>query len=342
MFFYRRTRAVLVIILSLLITGCAGIYSPRIDAGKLAQPGAKDVSEVVGESIVVRQELNSRIQDLSDFEFWSGLAILGVGVAGATVGIFDLNTDALIGLSVGGTALFAGRNYIPIQSRKQAYQEGILAIDCAVASANQIAGPQVGNIISAVNVSNIGVKSEEVATLTSSASSVSSVGNNAAARLAGIEASEIPAANSDVEQELANAVREVIRSNAKAPESLRVAILGIVDAVNSRITQESFDVQALLQVQNSFLKDFIGGIKSSVDDAQSAVKAQKQEVANAKSAVNKAKALAPDDATVAKLDGLSDAILSAGSASSTRYDGILDQLKSLSDVPSKCLLRVRT
>ncbi|WP_162915125.1 hypothetical protein [Desertibaculum subflavum] len=136
----RRTCAA-TLIGALTLSGCGhAIIEPYI-----AQPGPKatqidyerarsDYAEARKVAREASDKFQGKLQDLEYYDVATGTLLVGSGLAGLAFGIFGAGRDAVTGAAlVGGTAV-AGRAFLPVQTRKEIYQNGVSAITCAIAN----------------------------------------------------------------------------------------------------------------------------------------------------------------------------------------------------------------
>jgi hypothetical protein len=80
----------------------------------------------------VKREIAEKQVDLKRFDFWSGTALLGAGIAGTAVGVFDSSSKAtaLTAVAIGAGGIVGMRTYVPVAARQEIYSKTVEAITC--------------------------------------------------------------------------------------------------------------------------------------------------------------------------------------------------------------------
>ncbi len=125
-------RKVIIALNSLIFTSCSVIH-PQLPPGPfVADTEEPHFSAAVQRANAVNQQLYSRMVEMEQFDFWSGLGLFGAGIAGLSVGVFHGPKHDLLLAGMLGTGLFGLRTFLPFAARKTIYEHGQGAIGCAI------------------------------------------------------------------------------------------------------------------------------------------------------------------------------------------------------------------
>lgn len=128
------------LLLAAALTACSGITDPYVTFGvdKNSKPLTVPQNPSFPEAKTIARHavdnFQKRATSLEEFDVATGALMVGAGLAGVAIGLFDAGTDALYAAGLAGGAAGAGRAFLPLNVRKQAYLSGSSAINCAIVS----------------------------------------------------------------------------------------------------------------------------------------------------------------------------------------------------------------
>ncbi len=121
----------------LSLSGCA-VTRPFL---KEVGPAPSGYTCALEQANALRDEVTKKRQGLHDFEFWSGAALIGTGIATAGLGAYGANQEALIGTALAAGTIAAGRTYVPVRTRKGIYNTSLEAIEKSKAETSEMKQP---------------------------------------------------------------------------------------------------------------------------------------------------------------------------------------------------------
>ncbi|MEP3112441.1 hypothetical protein [Nisaea sp.] len=125
---------------SLTLGACTALTNPSIPHvgivkdGKVSiptNPTFPEAKEIAQSTI---KELSNRAEDLDQFDLATGSLLVGAGIAGLALGIYDAHSDAVYGAALGAGTAYAGRSFLPFRDRKAVYRKGSNAIACVMST----------------------------------------------------------------------------------------------------------------------------------------------------------------------------------------------------------------
>ncbi|MEO9959514.1 MAG: hypothetical protein ABJF07_04400, partial [Nisaea sp.] len=125
---------------SLTLGACSGLTNPSIPHVGIGTDGSgpfptnptfSDAKKMAQFTI---KELNKRADDLDQFDLATGSLLVGAGIAGLALGIYDAHSDAVYGAALGAGTAYAGRSFLPFRDRKAVYRKGSTAIACVMST----------------------------------------------------------------------------------------------------------------------------------------------------------------------------------------------------------------
>jgi hypothetical protein len=114
--------------------GACALIEPRVEFERSVPQAGEDEEFAAARkrAFDLRGQLASKIADHERFEFWTGVGLFSLGIAGLAVGIYDGSKDLLLGIGLGGATVAGARLFIPSQERRTIYSDGELAVTCAL------------------------------------------------------------------------------------------------------------------------------------------------------------------------------------------------------------------
>ncbi|RVU35761.1 hypothetical protein EOI86_10850 [Hwanghaeella grinnelliae] len=121
--------------MALSLGGCSALMNKQID-DSLGDLGNTKITfqEALAYADTKKKELSERVDELEQFDFFTGTAMVVAGIAGLAFGLYDSHVDAIYGAGLVGGSAAAGRAFVPVSARKEAYLSGKAAITCAAVS----------------------------------------------------------------------------------------------------------------------------------------------------------------------------------------------------------------
>jgi len=263
-------------------------------------------------------DMQQRVSDLDDFDFWSGAGLLTAGIAGTAIGVYGGSQNSAIAVALAGGTILGARAYVPTTVRRAIYTQGIAAIECSIV-ATQLGSPiplpsnspngnpanistdtqsAVGQPASSGSAGLAGVSASLAGSLTQNSSVSGSLASaqvqliqpagplSAVGALASVKAAELAAAVQQTNDTVNTAIAAAQAAETNGPQRLMGAVVAVAIAVNSQLAENSLNpTQALTAAEQGVVS-----LKKNAADAAS----------QALAAVNKQQQTAQDTASVAK------------------------------------------
>jgi hypothetical protein len=254
----------------MLYLGACALIEPRVEF-EPSVPRVEEDEEFAAarkRAFELRGQLSSKIADHERFEFWTGVGLFGLGIAGLAVGIYDGSKDLLLGIGLGGATVAGARLFIPSQERRTIYSDGELAVTCALtalsiesdapteADLTRARGAGADTTLAGVNISGLRrqVEQQERQLIPSR-------------RLADRAAVPLQATRlrTDQLQEDLVALEQAVASLERLKAArLDAALLAISDAVNAQIGQQAVNPTAARSAAFSEYATLIDNIASTL------------------------------------------------------------------------------
>lgn len=178
----RCLRSGLALTVMLALSACGAITQPYVsvrtsDTAKV-QPPLPHNPTFAKARVIARataKGFDDKLQGLEEYDLATGMVFVGAGLAGLAIGLYDAGLDAVYGAGLGGATAVAGRSFLPIQKRKEVYQSGSRAINCAISSISlgvpdnpgQPADPNARSAAAPKTRGQLGASADELRTLAS-------------------------------------------------------------------------------------------------------------------------------------------------------------------------------
>ena len=250
--------------------GARALIEPRVEF----EPPAPQVGED-GEFAAARKrafdlrgQLASKIADHERFEFWTGVGLFGLGIAGLAVGIYDGSKDLLLGIGLGGATVAGARLFIPSQERRTIYSDGELAVTCALTAlsieadvpnddeSTRARGLRADTTLAGVNISGLRRQVEQ--------QERQLVPSPRLADRAAVPLQETRLRTDQLQEDLAALQQAAASLERLKAARLDAALLAISDAVNAQIGQQAVNPTAARSAAFSEYGTLVDDIASKV------------------------------------------------------------------------------
>jgi hypothetical protein len=353
-----------------LLSTCT-IISPSLQSPRLNQTAtSSDIYQnVVNDARSVEAQLQQRIEEIDEFDFWSGVGLLGVGITGVAFGAYHASRDASIGAGIAGASLLGLRSLVPISVRRGIYVQGIAALECSITAttfpsgtvppssttAPQPAGAETGGPPTGVVASVAGglaalqpaltggltANNEVAASLDGIQAELSSraVGRAAGAgTLAGLKAAELAASVRQTNQAVQDALNAAQTAETARAARLESAVEGVVIAVNAQLASNSLNPMAALTAAQQGVSSLETSAKNAAQQALNAANNQQQKAQETSSVAKQAATAAANQnqPTVQAAAQKLEQTANQAQGVATQVKGILQQLLSTANIPTAC------
>jgi len=276
---YRKSLIAIIFILFILSSGCSAITDPFVSVDP-NPPGS--YAEAEKKARVLAAEYTKRLQELDQFELWSGTAMFGAAAAGVGSAIFQAHHGAVLGAALAGGIIGGARALFPTTTRKNIYVQGSAAVDCAViaTSLGNPAPSDADNRHSSLIARQLANADSNVASLRTNLETIRprlsfSSGFAQAGGLARLQAEALLSTVETAQIKLDEANAALIQVEATNPQTLYRALHVIARAVDSQLANNSVNVDSAIKALN-------GVIDAAQKKLADALKAAKETNNNAK------------------------------------------------------------
>jgi hypothetical protein len=340
-------RGITALVAAALLGACALVHPSVERVPYVEKTDETTLDEALARADKLDQAFLTRINQLEIYDLGTGLGAFAAGIAGVAFGLFDGGSTSILASGLGGATFLGGRSFISHEERRRIYNNGRMAIACAVDTI--VRG--LPTIEEPRQEDGIKKTSKRFQTRPKSESYASQLKNIASNLNAPISSPLVITRHSgQTSKRLPEAAvtLESIRRDRDRAGSAALRLAAVVDKleaadnkgrdlighlklielrVNDQVTARNFDASSALAVVRKQIADDNSKTKADVDSAK-------------KTAEEVRKGTVASDTAVGKQDESKDDVTRAAEETTVevnKLDEISDQIQRTLDLPKACL-----